>query len=40
MRRSIRRHRKGVLLRVVATAHDAGGGSGHASVRVRRKPAS
>ena len=34
MRRSIRRHRKGVRLRVVATAADAGGGKGRASRRV------
>jgi hypothetical protein len=41
VRRSVRRHRKGVRLRFVATAADAGGGTGRASRRVlvRGKPA-
>ena len=41
VRRSVRRHRRGVRLRFVATAADAGGGTGRASRRVlvRGKPA-
>jgi hypothetical protein len=34
-RRSVRRHRKGVLLRVSARASDDGGGAGSATRRVR-----
>ncbi len=35
IRRSVRRHRKGVVIRVDATANDAGGGTGQASLRLR-----
>jgi hypothetical protein len=39
IRRSVRRHRNGVRLRFVATAADAGGGTGRASRRVLVHPA-
>jgi len=35
IRRSVRRHRKGAVIRVDATANDAGGGTGEASRRLR-----